>query len=381
MVKDRDGTQAEIVSGLDYSTFQPDKQLNTTWQITFTAYKLADSLLAFNLLQNKSLVQWHGQWFSVEQLTMDAASDVPSKQITATHVWFGCSRIRASVPVKSSSGTSTDVVTNYTVTQLMHYAFDNNKFGYTWELKGADTQAPIQSFSPCSALDVLNNYVIGQINWVVTADNYHIIVQSLDSFRHETGTVINYYDNSDNTNIQWDTTAIVNQAQVLDSNNKWLGTYTDKDSVNQYGVCEGDPFTADTTDVNTAWTEAQKQVSSTAIPQSTMTSTYKGNVDDYDLGDMITLKVKPLDISQELMCTEISATPYTGDPETITWTTGTTNKAGVNSLLQLQNQLNLRINELKSLSGQKVTGIETIDGGESVVQYKPSGSSSGVANS
>lgn len=369
IVRDRAGTQEEILSGLDYSTFQLDKELNTTWQITFTAYKLADSLLAFNLLQNKALVKWHGQWFRIEQNTMNATDTVPTKQITAIHVWFGVSSVRPNITPDSDSSTTT--AKTYTIEQLMKLAFDSNQFGYSYEILGKSDSTSISGMDRQSALDILNNYVISQMGWVVTADNYKVIVQSLDNFHHETGQVINYYGNASNVNVQWDTASLVNVVRMYGKSNKPLGEYTNADSIKQYGKWYGDDVTSDTaTTASQVMGAAGKSVDANAIPSATMTTTYRGKIDDFDWGDMVTLNCPPLDFSQELMCSKISGSPYNGDPTTITWTTGTTNKAGVKSLLTMQNQLNVQIKKIsKTKNTTVVSGLTTIDGGVSVVGY------------
>lgn len=375
LVKDRNGKQEEILSGLDYSTFQLDQELNTTWQISFTVYKLADSLLAFNLVQNKALVKWHGQWFRIEQATMGATDTVPTKQVTAVHIWFGVSAIRPNITPTTTDDTAPPP--SYSATKLMQLAFNGNTFGYSWEIKGKNDTTQISSMDRQSALDILNNYIISQMGWVVTADNFHIIVQSLDSFRHETGKVINYFGNTHNVNIQWDTTSLVNACRIYGKNNIYLGEYVNQDSINQYGKWYGDDVTSDTaTSKNQLVGAAGKEVDASAIPTSTMTTAYEGNVDDYKLGDMITLNVPPLDFSQELMCSQISATPYTGDPITITWTTGTVNKAGVKSLLQMQNQMSLQLKEVSKYHNRTIVGFTTVDGGESVVNYEPAATTS-----
>ena len=354
IVRDRAGTQEEILTGLDYSSFQVDIELNTTWQITFTAYKLSDGLVAFNLLQNKALVKWHGQWFTVEQNTIDVTDGVPTKQITAMHVWFATSRIRPNITPWEQTDSTDDngntITTNpvtYTADQLMHLAFDSNSYGYTWEIKGASDSVQLTSMDRQSALDMLNTYFVDDMNWVITADNYKITVQSLDSFRNRTGKMINYYSDSDNSNIQWDTTSFFNAVRMYGANNVYLGEYTDTDSVNSYGKWYGDDVTSDTaTNASQTNAAAAKSVNSGAVPSSTMTATYKGDFEDYHLGDMVTWVVSPADMAQELMVAGISATPYTHDPETITWTSGNINKANVSSMLQIQGQFNSQLKQL-----------------------------------
>jgi hypothetical protein len=369
IVRDREGKQEEILSGLDYSTFQVDKEMNTTWQIAFTAYKTADSILAFNLIQPKSLVKWHDQWFSVEQPTMDVTDGVASKQITAIHVWFSCSRIRPNITPASTDDDSP--AKSYTAEQLMKLAFDGNKFGYTWEIKGKSDTTQIDSMDRQSALDILNNYLIGQMGWVITADNYKIYAQSLDSFKRKTGKVINYFGDASNVNIQPDVTSIVNACRMYGKDNKYLGEYVNQESIDQYGKWYGDDVTSDTaTKASDVTSAAGKSVDANAVPNETMTTTYRGSIDDIELGDVVTVNCPPLDFSQELMCSHISATPYTHEPITITWTTGTTNKANIKSLLQMQYQLNTQIkNVSKQSNKQVIIGATTIDGGASVVRY------------
>lgn len=354
LVKDKDGKQEEILTGLDYSSVQVDIEMNTTWQLTFTVYKLSDSLVAFNLLQNKSMVKWHGQWLYVDQLTNDTTDGVPTKQVVAMHPWFAVSRIRANITPWSNEDTTDDngnttaaTPVTYTAEQLMHLAFDGNEYGYTWEIKGASDSVQLTSMDRQSALDILNTYIIGDMGWVVTADNFHIIIQSLDSFKTDTGKMVNYYSDSDNSNLQWDTTSFFNAVKMYGANNVYLGEYVDQDSVSSYGKWYGDDVTSDTaTSASQLNADAAKSVNTGAVPSSTMTSTYRGNFDDYQIGNMVQLVVDPSDFNHEMMVYGISATPYTGDPETITWTTGNVNKSNVTSMLQIQGQFNTKLQTL-----------------------------------
>lgn len=363
LVRDKDSKQEEILAGLDYSSFQLDKSFNSTWQITFTAYKYDDSIVAFNLLQSKAQVKWHGQWFSIEQPTYDVTDGIPTKKIVATHGMFTVKRWRPNITPFSVENTTDDngntitaTIPTYSANQLMHMAFDGNKYGYSIEVIGNDT-TQISSMDRQSALDMINTYIINQMGWVYTADNNKLIFQSLDSFKKETGKVINYDADSTQANIAWDVTSLANVVRMYGKDNAALGEYRDDDSISAYGEWYGDDVTSDdATSASQLNSSASKSVNSTSVPTSTFTVTYKGNFDDFDWGDIVTIRSDQLNVNTEMMIAEISATPYTFDPTTYTVTTGNSNKANVNSLLQVQRKFNDKVNELSALGSSKQKG-------------------------
>lgn len=373
LVRDRAGQREEILTGLDYSSFTFDHELDTTWQISFTVYKLSDSLMAFSMLMNKALVQWHGQWFTCEQPIMDITDDVPTKQITATHVKFGVQWWRPQmtpieqVETTDDDGNATNVaIPTYSATKLMQMAFAGCA-DYTWEVKGPDDTTQIDGIDRQSAYEFISTYIIDQMGWVFAADNYHIIVESLSTFKNETGKVINYYHDSDNLNFEWDSTSMFNAVRMYGKDNVYLGEYVDEDSKNTYGKMYGDDVTSDTaTTASQLNAQAALSVESSSAPIPTMTSTYYGAVDDYKLGDMVTVTATPQDIDQELMVSAMSGTPYTGDPITITWTTGNSNKASVTSMIKMQNQQYGKLDKLSQQSyaqqiGNSGSGTTDID--------------------
>lgn len=71
---------------------------------------------------------------------------------------------------------------------------------------------------------------------------------------------------------------------------------------------------------------------------------------------MVQWIMEPFGMSQKMMVAGKSGSPYTGDPITITWTSGNTNKANVNSMLDLQAQISKQVSMLSKTAANAQKG-------------------------
>lgn len=364
VVRDRAHTHEEIITGMDVSSISVGVEMNTTNQISFTAYKLSDNLMAFSLLLNEAQVKWRGQWYTVKQCDLSISGGIPTKAITAIAVGFGITDVRPNITpwavtdtTDANGNTITAVPRKYTVEQIMSLALEGNAYGYSYKIVGGTDSVELTSMDRQSASNMLNTYIINDMGWVMTFDNYVITVEPLDSFKRDTGKVMHYYGQTDTSTMSNDSTSIANAVRLYGANNQYLGEYTDTDSIAQYGKHYGDDVTSDTATTASALNSAAaKSLNTTAIPTSTIQTNYIGKWDDLELGEMVQWIMEPFGMSQKMMVAGKSGNPYTGDPITITWTSGNTNKANVDSMLDLQAQISKQVSTLSKTAANAQKG-------------------------
>ncbi|WP_054651342.1 phage tail protein [Lacticaseibacillus pantheris] len=283
--------------------------------------------------------------------------------ITAIAVGFGITDVRPNITpwevtdtTDANGNTITAVPRKYTVEQIMSLALDGNAYGYSYKIVGGTDSVELTSMDRQNASDMLKTYIIDDMGWVMTFDNYVITVESLDSFKRDTGKVMRYYGQTDTSTMSNDSTSIANAVRLYGANNQYLGEYTDTDSIAQYGKHYGDDITSDTaTSASALNSAAAKSLNTTAIPTSTIQTNTSASGTTSSWARWCSGSWSHC-MSQKMMVAGKSGSPYTGDPITITWTSGNTNKANVNSMLDLQAQISKQVSMLSKTAANAQKG-------------------------
>lgn len=354
LVRDRQGSAEEILLDVDYASFNYSRTVNTERQISFTVYRLGDSLFSYSLLKNKNYVIYNGQYYYIEQVNPGTTDGMTTKEVTALHVYFSCRQIKIRT-VKTG-------VKTYSANDLMHFAFDGNQLGFTWELIGSFPNIQIENLGNLTALDVINNYLIERQFAYVKADNRHIKIYDESHYKNQTGKALNYFGNTSDVKASFDTTSLANEVQCYGKQKDGKEgqyyvsfLYRDQTSINNYGVWPGDDMQDDRfTDEASMRAYVAKTLQ--VVPTVTLTSNYYGD-DVADLGDTLFLNVSPLDFETEIFITAISGTPFTSEPLTLTYNNNP------KTILDMTVQMNKSINNFKKMVSNTNWNINIGGGG------------------
>lgn len=354
LVRDRQGSAEEILLDIDYTSFNYSRTVNSERQISFNAYRLPQSLYAYSLLKNKNLIVYQGQQYFIEQVNPGTTDGMTSKAVTALHIYFSSRQIRIR---KTNAGTKT-----YSANDLMHFAFDGNSLGFTWELVGSFPSIQIENLGNLTALDVINNYLVARQYGYVKADNKHITIYDEAHYKNQTGRALNYFGDTSDVKATFDTTSLVNEVQCYgkqkdgkDGQYYVSFLYRDQTSIDNYGVWPGDDLQDDRfTDEASMRAYVAKTLQ--VVPAVTLQSNYYGQ-DPIDLGDTMALNVEPLDFETEIFVTALSGAPFNAEPMNITYNNNP------KTILDMTVQMNKSIKNFKKMVSNTNWNINIGGGG------------------
>lgn len=301
-----------IIQNKDYSeplnsvivdSFQIDKTVNQSWQIQFNAYD--DESVAFGLLQAQNSVFWEGQEFVIKQVQPTYSNDFTISQVTATHVGYQVDRV---FQHNQNQGTKT-----YSVNDVLSFYLNGNSFGYTWEVIGNFDKQEIENLGNSNGQDMLSKITSTWDKAIVDFDNKHIKVYNSDNYYHDDGNVITYLGNSNQVQVSYDSTNLVNKLYCIsdngDNNQPAFQPFyvQDDDSINKYGVFEGQPVSDNR--FNNA--DAMRQYAQSQLqPEPTLNIQIQFNgKQDISAGEIRTLIIPDIDLKTKVRVTQTTIYP------------------------------------------------------------------------
>lgn len=308
LVSDSAYQYEETVTSVVFEELARKWKKNSDNQIEFTA--LNDGSLAYNLLRNENSIIIDGQEYVIKQAERALDGYDRSVAVTATHVYFESSRI---YNYQTKSGTIT-----YSIQDILHYFFDNNPYGFTWEVIGNFSKVQIENLGNTSALDALNTCV-DKFNCVIYPDNKHIRIYARDAWQKQVNKSYLYGYNTTTFSCSWDTTSIQNVAMCYgkqkdgEENQYYFAPFLAKNttSIQRWGERPGAEISDERfTDKNAMNTYALSTMQ--ADPVTTMSLTYDG--DDQVLpGEVWYLRVEPEQFDTDVEVTGITDYPFAPD--------------------------------------------------------------------
>lgn len=253
----RDGTLQEPLQSIVKPTFNVSWENNSQYQITFTA--VADGSVAYALLTVENIITWNGQQFVIKSNVPSYSDGYATVAVTASHIYMECKKI---FQHNKKDGTLT-----YSVNDVLSFYFANNKFGYSYEVKGTFPKHQISDLGGNNASDGLSQIVSTWPDAFIFPDNKKIIVYDKATFSKNLGNRLSYGYNSNNMVLTYDSKGLVNQLTVIsaqkdDGSSYWQPHVVKDDmSISEYGVWDGGDFSDDRfTDVNAADNAARAQL-------------------------------------------------------------------------------------------------------------------------
>lgn len=237
----KDGKKEELLDYNDlHDSFKLNWQLNSQYEISFTATYTDQFKDAFNLLAMKRYLFFNNQIYSIQQLEYGLEENgLPTVQVTANAMLIDLMkniRLDQSEPTEdnpeSSSDSSSDssdsnddqqqapgtVVTKktdeqqtFTLQNRLDQFFNNNDQGITYELHGDFPQAAVDCSGSLyewlgSNLAIFGAYYV--------PDNYVLKIYDLPHLRKQTDMVFRYMNNASTVDVQSDGNDLVNDCEV-----------------------------------------------------------------------------------------------------------------------------------------------------------------------
>lgn len=135
IVQDRKGTQGEILTDFDPSSFKYEYEKNNERSITFTAYKTNVNSDVFNMLQNEAIVIWKGQQYVIKQTSIKSDNLMLTVEVTAKHIFMEFQNhyiLKDLENEEMNSEESDEEKPSYTLEEYIRFGFNDNVLGFTY---------------------------------------------------------------------------------------------------------------------------------------------------------------------------------------------------------------------------------------------------------
>ena len=370
LVQGKGTSMREPLNCLLVDSFYIEWQMNSTYQIQFTAYD--DHSLAYSMLDSESMLFWQGQEFIIKQCIPDYSKGVSSKQIVATHIMYECMRV---YQYNSNSNTQ-----SYSVNDVLNYYFNGNNLGFTWQVIGNFSNALIQGLGNGSGKDCLSKITSAWSNAVIFPDNQCIKVYSTDEFEKDLGNRIDYLHDSEEVKLTYDSTTITNYTKCISStysvNNKDVKYFDDfivqnDDSINKWGI---HPMAAVSNDNLHDANSAKQYALSQMQPEPALSIEVTSMTNNQLVPQPVAGELKHLFVKQANLATTVAVVGYQWYPlsysQSTTITLNNTAKTIFDYQAAHQNSINNALSEIKQTNNSLVNNMTTtINAGESVISY------------
>lgn len=345
-----DGTLTEPLTSVVNSSFNLSWESNSTYQITFTAY--SDDSVGYALLMSENIINWQGQRFVIKQSVPNYSGRYNTVAITATHIYLD---VRKIFKHDKKAGTLT-----YSVSDVLAFYFDNNKFGYSYEVKGDFEKKQITDLGGNNGFDCLSQIVSTWPDAYIYPNDKKIVVYDKNNFSKNLGNRLGYGYNSDNITLTYDSTTLVNQLTVVSKQKDDGGYYFDphiiKDdtSISEYGVWDGGDFSDERfTDVTNSDNAAKAKL----VTEPTISVT----LDYYDDDEPIPGEMKRLEILDTGFITDVMVVSFNYYPLDHNQKTSLTLNSNAKTILDFQKSNRSQLNQAKQNSLALQNAIQEVN--------------------
>lgn len=234
-VKSRLTNVEEPIDCINWVSFQYNVERNQLRQITFTAEYIGS--VSYALLIKNNIINYQGQDYVITERDENFINGYSTINIVATHIYTESRRI-----IKYES---IDSKKTYSVRDVLKFYFDNNKFGFTYEVVGDFESHQIEGLGGDSAFEGLAKIVSTWSDAIIWHDNKRIIVYHRDKIVKNKGNQLAYLHNIDNIVISEDMSTIINAYKVIGAKDNDDKEYfpahivRDEESIENYGEYSG----------------------------------------------------------------------------------------------------------------------------------------------
>ncbi|GAK30224.1 prophage protein [Weissella oryzae SG25] len=244
VIQSHDGQNKQILSAIEWDTFQRVWAKNEQYQLLFTAYD--DRSLAFNLLTSENSVFYDGQEYIIKQIVDEFNGGQHTMQITATHVYYQLSsRVQFNVRAGDNS---------FSLSEALGFLFDGVS-GFSYEIHGGfNSSKTLTDFGNVPISEGISTIKDTFGVYAVIPDNHVVNIYDESSYVKETRNVLRYRNDTSDIQLQYDSQSIVNRVQAVSTAETPAFEpffVENQESINTWGIREGVRVESDTvTDVN-----------------------------------------------------------------------------------------------------------------------------------
>ncbi|MFC6324045.1 prophage endopeptidase tail family protein [Companilactobacillus baiquanensis] len=206
-VRSQNNQSEEWLTCINEDTFQIDKQVSDSFQISFTAWLSDYDGVSFDMLKNDAYIVFDGQYYVIKQSSPKYIDDLVTKDITATHIAFEVQNFRQ---FDINAG-----LQSYSISQMLDYVFKSkyNTEGFTYKVNGSFPTVDITDWGNCSGLDAVQKAVDSyNARWI--PDNKVIQIYDESSYKHTTSKQFIWAHNTNDIELSVDSTSIQNAAML-----------------------------------------------------------------------------------------------------------------------------------------------------------------------
>ena len=205
-VRSFDDQSEEWLTCLNEDTFQIDKQVSSTFQLSFTAFLTKKNSVSFDLLENDAYIIFDGQKYQIKQCVSKYVDDFVTKDVTATHEIFGIQNFRQFQVNKGSQ--------SYSIDSMLKFVFDSQyNSDYSYQTNGSFPTVDITDWGNCSGLDAIKKAVDSYgARWLPNGKT--VLIYDQNSYKTATNRQFIWSHNTNDIELSVDSTSMVNGAML-----------------------------------------------------------------------------------------------------------------------------------------------------------------------
>ncbi|WP_419154090.1 prophage endopeptidase tail family protein [Weissella viridescens] len=205
VVQSRNGSQLLPMTSIDLSTLQVIWELNSAYQLTFTA--IDNGMLDFSMLLNENYIWFENQQYVIKQAPDNYVGNKHERVVTATHVYYQLNNFRKD-DVKSGNQ-------KFKLNDIMSWLMKDVS-GYSYVIHGTfSSEQMLSDFGNCTIADGISTLAQTYGIYAVYPDNKVIHLYNRDTWIKPTKQRLSYRYNASSVNIQIDTTTFSNRIRVI----------------------------------------------------------------------------------------------------------------------------------------------------------------------
>ena len=246
-VRSFDGQHEEWLTCLNEDTFQIDKQVSSTFQLSFTAFLTKKNGVSFDLLKNDAYIIFDGQRYQIKQCVSKYVDDFVTKDVTATHEIFGVQNFRQFNINKGSQ--------KYSIDSMLKFVFDSQyNSGYSYKINGNFPTVDITDWGNCSGLDAIQKAIDSYgARWLPNGKT--VLIYDQNSYKTVTNRQFIWSHNTNDIELSVDSTSMVNGAMLYGA------TVDDSHSSTADGTSTSDSIGSSSTSAATSTGNARGTIS------------------------------------------------------------------------------------------------------------------------
>ena len=204
VLKNKEGTYAEILNDVDYSTFKYDYEKNNERSLTFTIYKTNLNGDIFDNVKNEMYVLYQTQLYVIKSTAIKFDGVMISNEVTAKHIFmeFQNHYIDKDIDDEQMNTESEDASTEetkptYTIEQYLDFGFKGNQLGFDYVIKGTfKDRVTVEELGNKNGMEYLTEGA-ELFGYIYYADNKTIYIHDDKSFYEMSEEPFIYHYNTD----------------------------------------------------------------------------------------------------------------------------------------------------------------------------------------